>query len=41
MVPPAFGAVKTIANTNWQSQHLIILEVFVSETLCKPIALVS
>ena len=24
MVPPAFCAVKTNANKNWQSQHLII-----------------
>ena len=41
MVPPAFCAVKTNANKNRQSQHLITLEVFVSETLCKRIALVS
>ena len=40
-MPPAFCAVKAKANKNWQSQHLIILEVFVSETLCKRIALVS
>ena len=37
MVPPAFYAVKANANKNWQSQHLITLEVFVS----KRIALVS
>ena len=41
MVPPAFCAVKANANKNWQSQHLITLEVFVSQTLCKHIALVS
>ena len=41
MVPPAFCAVKANANKNWQSQHLITLEVFVSETLCKRIAVVS
>ena len=41
MVPLAFCAVKANANKNWQSQHLITVEVFVSETLCKRIALVS
>ena len=41
MVLLAFSAVKINANKNWQSQHLITLEVFVSETLCKRIALVS
>ena len=41
MVSPAFCAVKTNSNKNWQSQHLIIFEVFVSETLCKRVALVS
>ena len=41
MVSPAFCVVKANANKNWQSQHLITLEVFVSETLCKRIALVS
>ena len=41
VVPPAFGTVKAIANRTWQSQHLIILEVFANETLCKRIALVS
>ena len=41
MVPPAFYAMKANANKNWQSQHLIILEVFVSETLRKRIDLVS
>ena len=41
MVSPAFCAVKARANKNWQSQHLITLEVFVSETLRKGIALVS
>ena len=41
MVPPAFCAVKANANKNWQSQHLITLEVFASEILCKRIALVS
>ena len=41
MVPSAFCAVKANANKNWQSQHLNALEVFVSETLCKHIALVS
>ena len=41
MVPSAFCAVKANANKNWQSQHLITLKVFVSETLCKRIALVS
>ena len=41
MVPPAFSAVNANANKDWQSQHLITLEVFVSETLCKRIALVS
>ena len=41
MVSPAFCAVKANANKNWQSQHLITLKVFVSETLCKRIALVS
>ena len=41
MVPTAFCAVKANVNKYWQSQHLITLEVFVSETLCKRIALVS
>ena len=41
MVPPAFCAVKANANKNWQSQRLITLEVFVSETLCKRSALVT
>ena len=41
MVPPAFCTVKANANENWQSQHLITLEVFVSEILCKRVALVS
>ena len=41
MVSPAFFAVKANANKNRQSRHLIILEVFVSETLCKRVALVS
>ena len=41
MVSPEFCAVKANANKNWQSQRLITLEVFVSETLCKRIALVS
>ena len=41
MVPPAFCAVKANTNKNWQSQHLITLKVFVSETLYKYIALVS
>ena len=41
MAPPAFRTVKANANKNWQSQHLIILEFFVSETLCKRVALVS
>ena len=41
MVPPAFCAVKAKANKNWQSLHLITPEVFLSETLCKRIALVS
>ena len=41
MVPPAFCAVKANANKNWQSQHLITLEVFVRETLSKRIALVN
>ena len=41
MEPPAFCAVKAKANKNWQSQRLITLEVFVSETSCKRIALVS
>ena len=41
MVSPAFSAVKANANKNWQSRHLITLEIFVSETLCKRIALVS
>ena len=41
MASPAFFAVKANANKNWQSQHLITFEVFVSETLCKRIALVS
>ena len=40
MVSPAFCAVKAYANKNCQFQHLITLEVFVSETLCKRIALV-
>ena len=29
---PAFYAVKANANKNWHLQHLITLEVFVSET---------
>ena len=41
MVPPSFCAVKVNANKIWQSQHLITLKVFVSETLCKRIVLVS
>ena len=41
MVSLAFCDVKADANKNWQSQYLITLEVFVSETLCKRIALVS
>ena len=41
MLSAAFCAVKANANKNWQSQHLIIVEVFVSETLCKRIASVS
>ena len=41
MVPPAFCAVKAKANKNWQFQHLITLEGFVIETLCKRIALIS
>ena len=41
MVSPAFCAVKANANKNWQSEHLITLKAFVSETLCKRIALVS
>ena len=41
MVSPSFCAVKAKVNKNWQSQHLITLEVFVSETLCKRIASVS
>ena len=41
MVSPAFCAVKAIANKNWQSQHLITLDVFESEILCKRIVLVS
>ena len=41
MVSPAFYIVKANVNKNWQSQHLIILEAFVSETLSKCIALVS
>ena len=41
MVSPAFSAVKANANKNWQSQHVITLKVFVSETLCKRTALVS
>ena len=41
MVPPAFCTVKSNGNKNWQSQHLITQEDFVSETLCKRIALVS
>ena len=40
-MPPAFFAVKANVNKNWQSQYLITLEVFVSETLGKRIALVS
>ena len=40
-MPPAFCAVTDNANKNWQSQHLITLKVFLSETLCKRIALVS
>ena len=41
MVSSAFFAMKANANKNWQSQHLITLEVFVGETLCKRLALVS
>ena len=41
MVSPAFFAVKANANENWQSHHLITLEVFISEILCKRMALVS
>ena len=41
MVPSAFCAVKANANKNWQSRYSITLEVFVSETLYKRIALVS
>ena len=41
MVPPAFWAMKANANKDWQSQHLVTLEVFVSETLYKRIAIVS
>ena len=41
MVRLASCTVKVNANKNWQSQHLITLEVFISETLCKRIALVS
>ena len=44
MVPPAFCAVKANANKNWQSQHLITLEVFVRPYACwqtSRIALVS
>ena len=41
MVLPAICAVKANANKNWQSQHLITLEGFVSKTFCKRIALVS
>ena len=41
MVPSAFHTVKANANKNWQSQHLITLEVIVSEILSKCIALVS
>ena len=41
MVPSAFCVVKANANKNWQSQHLITFEVFVSETLCKRTALDS
>ena len=41
MVSPAFCAVKANANRNWQSQHLVTLEVLVNETLCKRKALVS
>ena len=40
-MPPTFCAVKANGNKNWQSQHLITVEVFVSETLCKRIAVVS
>ena len=41
MVSSAFCDVKANANKNWQSQHLIALEIFVSETLSKRIALAS
>ena len=41
MVSLALCAVKANAIKNWQSQHLINLKVFTSETLCKRIALVS
>ena len=41
MVSPVFCAVKANAIENWQCQHLITLEVSVSETLCKRMALVS
>ena len=41
MVPLAFCAVKADAIKTWQSQDLITLEDFVSETLSKRIALVS
>ena len=40
MVSPAFFAVKANANENWQSHHLITLEVFERKTLCKRIVLV-
>ena len=41
MVSAAFCAMKANANKNWHFQHLITVEVFVSETLCKRIAIVS
>ena len=41
MLSSALCAVKANANKSWQFHHLITLEVFVSETLCKRIALVS
>ena len=39
-MPLAFCAMKTNANKDWQSQHYITLEVFVSETMQK-FALIS
>ena len=41
MVSLAFCAVKANANRYWQSQHLVTLDDFVSEILCKHIASVS